>query len=272
MAKTHEFRALHSNPNQLLLLPNIWDVGGAKLVESLGAKAVATSSVGVAWSLGYPDGNRLPIERQARLAGDIVRAVKIPVSIDVEAGYSDDPGVVGENLKAILDAGIAGINLEDGEDQPALLAKKIEKIKRVASSMNVDVFINARTDVYLQNLVPDEAKAVETLSRAAIYQAAGADGLFVPALAEATQIAQITARADLPVNLLAWSGLPKAGELVELGVRRLSAGSGISQIIWRHVAKLTETFLAEGDSALFTKDYMAHGQLQGLFADAKRTF
>lgn len=269
MAKTQVFRALHSNPDQLLLLSNIWDVGGAKLVESLGAKAVATTSAGVAWALGYPDGNRLPVERQARLAEDIVKAVKIPVSIDVEAGYSEDPAVVGENLKAVLDAGIAGINIEDGKDLPALLAKKIEQIKRVASSMNVDVFINARTDVYLQNLVPDEAKAEETLARAAIYHAAGADGLFVPALTEPTQIAQMTGGADLPVNLLAWPGLPKAAELVKLGVRRLSAGSGISQIIWRHVAKLTETFLAEGDSELFTKDFMAHGQIQGLFADSR---
>jgi 2-methylisocitrate lyase-like PEP mutase family enzyme len=187
----------------------------------------------------------------------------------MEAGYSDDPATVGENLKAVLNAGIAGINIEDGSDQPALLARKIETIKRVASSMSVDVFINARTDVYLRNLVPDDKKVEETLARATIYRSAGADGLFVPALAELTQIASITAGTDLPVNLLAWPGLAKVGELSKVGVRRLSAGSGIPQIIWQHVAELTKSFLAEGDSELFSKDYMAHGQLQGLFADAK---
>jgi 2-methylisocitrate lyase-like PEP mutase family enzyme len=269
MSKTDLFRSLHHFPDQPLLLPNIWDVGGAKLVESLGAKAVATTSAGVAWSLGYPDGNRLPIQRQARLAADIVKAVSVPVSIDIEAGYSDDPSIVGENLKAVLDAGINGINIEDGADPPALLASKIESIKSVAASMNVDVFINARTDVFLQNLVPDERKLEETLARAAIYRSAGADGLFVPALAESSQIAHITAGTDLPVNVLAWPGLPKVSDLAKVGVRRLSAGSGISQVIWKHFAELTGSFLANGDSELFAKGSMGYAPLQALFTDVK---
>ncbi len=266
MSKTAGFRALHHQTDQPLLLPNIWDVGGARLVESLGAKAIATTSAGVAWSLGYQDGNQLPVLQQARLARDLVKAVSLPVSVDVEGGYSDDPATVGENLKGILDAGIAGINIEDGAGQPALLAKKIETIRNVAAAMNVDVFINARTDVFLQNLAPDEKKTEETLARAAIYRSAGADGLFVPALAEPSQIGLITAGTDLPVNVLAWPRLPKVSELAKLGVRRLSAGSGIPQVIWQHVAKLAEAFLAEGDSALFAKDHLSHGQLQALFA------
>src|ERR1700749_2312502 len=106
MSKTQAFRALHGNRGQPLLLPNVWDAGGAKLVESLGAKAVAPTSAGVAWSLAYADGNRLPARRQAQLAEDIVKVVKTPVSIDVEAGYSDDPSTVAENLKAILASGV----------------------------------------------------------------------------------------------------------------------------------------------------------------------
>jgi 2-methylisocitrate lyase-like PEP mutase family enzyme len=269
MPKTRVFRALHSKTDQPLLLPNVWDVGGARLAESLGAKAVATTSAGVAWSLGYPDGNKLPVERQAQLASDLVKAVRVPVSIDMEAGYSDDPELVGESLKRVLDAGIAGINIEDGMSEPRLLAKKIEAIKRTASAMNVDVFINARTDVYLKNLVSDENKAEETLTRAVLYGEAGADGLFVPALTELTQIAQITFGTKLPVNLLAWPGLPKAADLAKLGVRRLSAGPAISQIAWQRIAKLTEAFLAAGDSELFAKDSMAHGTLQKLFANTK---
>ena len=269
MHKTQAFRALHSKADQLLLLPNVWDVGGARLAESLGAKAVATTSAGVAWSLGYPDGNKLPVERQAQLASDLVNAVKVPVSIDMEAGYSDDPELVSENLKRVLDAGIAGINIEDGTGAPSLLARKIEAIKRAASAMKVDVFVNARTDVYLQNLVPDKNKAEETLARAILYSDAGADGLFVPALTELTQIAQITAGTKLPVNLLARPSLPTASDLAKLGVRRLSAGAGISQIVWQRILKLTEAFLATGDSELFAKDSMAHGELQKLFANTK---
>jgi 2-methylisocitrate lyase-like PEP mutase family enzyme len=266
MSKSSEFRALHAHPGKPLLLANIWDVGGARIVESLGAQAIATTSAGVAWSLGYADGNRLPVDALARLAASIVKVVSIPVSIDVEAGYADAPDAVSENLKQILDAGVAGINIEDGTDEPALLAKKIEAIKQTAASMDVELFINARTDVYLQDLVADDRKLDETLKRAATYRSAGADGLFVPALADSAQISQVTTGTELPVNLLAWPGLPKVDKLAQLGVRRLSAGSGIPQIAWQQVALLAETFLAEGDSDLFTRNYMAHSRLQQLFA------
>jgi 2-methylisocitrate lyase-like PEP mutase family enzyme len=269
MTKTELFRSLHNNSKMPLILANIWDVGGARLVESLGAKAIATTSAGVGWSLGYADGNKLPVDKLAQLTDSIVRSVDVPVSVDVEAGYSDDPVTVGEHLKAILSAGVAGINIEDGTDQPLLLTKKIEVIKRTAEGLGVDVFVNARTDVYLQNLVPNEQKVTETLSRANIYRSAGADGLFVPGLATADEIKAITNGIDMPVNLLAWPDLPNASDLAKLGVRRLSAGSGIPQVIWEHIARLTRDFFAEGDSALFTHDYMAHSQLQGLFLQAR---
>lgn len=266
MPMTSVFRSLHSKMERPLVLPNVWDVGGAKLAESLGAKAVATTSAGVAWSLGYADG-KIPVERQAQLASDLVKAVKVPVSLDVEAGYSDDPEVVGENLKCVLDAGIAGVNIEDGLGEPRLLAEKIEVIKRNAAAMKIDVFVNARTDVYLKGVVSDENKAEETLARAVRYAEAGADGLFVPGLTELTQIAQITAGTKLPVSLLAWPGLPKADDLAKVGVRRLSAGPAISQVIWQQIATLTKSFLAVGDSELFAKDVMAYSALQKLFAE-----
>src|SRR5689334_16828047 len=95
--KMPTFRDLHGNPEKPLILPNVWDVAGARLVESLGAKAVATTSAGVAWSLGYQDGNRVPSRLQARLAEEIVKVVKVPVSVDFEAGYSDQPAIVAEN-------------------------------------------------------------------------------------------------------------------------------------------------------------------------------
>ena len=132
---TRTFRDLHGNSKKPLILPNVWDVAGARLVESLGAKAVATTSAGVAWSLGYPDGNFMPARLQARLAEEIINAVKVPVSIDFEAGYSNQPAVVVKNLKPLAAVGIAGINIEDGTDAPALLGKKIEAIKKMASSL-----------------------------------------------------------------------------------------------------------------------------------------
>ena len=265
MNRTRIFRDLHSNPGKLLILPNVWDAGGARIVESLGAKAVATTSAGVAWSKGYPDGNNMPPRLLADLAGEIVKTVKVPVSIDFEAGYSDKPAVVVENLKPIVAAGISGINIEDGTDEPALLAKKIEAIKKMASLAGVDVFVNARTDVYLQDLVVDDKKVRETLDRAATYQEAGADGLFVPGLTETAHIAEITKGTGLPINLMSSSELPKMDGLAKLNVRRLSAGTAIAQIAYKHVARLAENFLKEGDCEVFNEDAMQYSQLQNLF-------
>jgi 2-methylisocitrate lyase-like PEP mutase family enzyme len=140
----------------------------------------------------YPDGNKMQPRLLAHLAGEIVKTVKVPVSIDFEAGYSDKPVVVMEYLKPIVAAGISGINIEDGIDESALLAKKIEAIKKMLSSEGGDVFVNARTDVYLRDLVADDKKVPETLDRAATYQGAGADGPFVPGLTEIAHIAKLT--------------------------------------------------------------------------------
>lgn len=237
---TTVFRKLHADPSGPLRLANVWDVGGARLVESLGAKAVATTSAGVGWALGYPDGNALPIKQLETLVSNIMRIVRIPVSVDVEAGYTDDPKKVGENLKAILGLGIAGINIEDGTDPTDLLAAKIEMVKKTTASLGVDVFVNARTDVFLQAVVPEGQRVKETIIRAGIYRSAGADGIFVPALADPKQIAEIVSAVSMPLNLMAWPGLPNAAELKKLGVRRLSSGSGIPQIVWNHVARLAK--------------------------------
>jgi len=263
MNKAQIFKNLHSAPRKLLILPNIWDAGGARIVESIGAKAVATTSAGVAWSKGYRDGNQLPIRLLASLAEEIVNAVKVPVTIDFEAGYATDPSKVAKNLKPLIAAGISGINIEDGTDSPDVLARKIEAIKKLGS----DIFINTRTDVYLQDLVPDEKKVKETLDRAALYQSAGADGLFVPGLVDADHIAKITRGTELPVNLMASTELPSADRLAKLNVRRLSSGIAMAPIGYGHIARLAASFLKEGDSRVFDEDGMGYSQLQKLFSN-----
>src|SRR5260370_14445475 len=167
---TRIFRDLHSNPGKPLILPNGWDAGRAAIVESVGAKGVGTTSAGVAWSKGYPDGKKMQPGLLAHLAGEIFKTVKVPVSIDFEAGYWDKPAVVVENLKPIVAAGISGINIEVRTDEPALLANKIEAIKKMVSSEGVDVFVNARTDVSLQDLLADHTNRRETLDSAATIQ------------------------------------------------------------------------------------------------------
>jgi len=264
MSRTSIFRDLHASTSPILILANVWDAGGARIVESLGAKAIATTSAGVAWSKGYPDGNEMPSKLQAQLAEEIVRAVKLPVTVDFEAGYSDDPATVAENLRPLIEAGISGINIEDGTASVTLLAKKIEAIKAIA-----DVFVNARTDVYLRGLAGEGERVRETLSRAAIYQSAGADGLFVPGATNSDEIAEIVKGTALPVNLLSMPNLPNASELQKLGVQRLSAGSGIAQVAYQHMALLAEAFLSEGDFAPLGQGARSYSEWQELFKDGR---
>lgn len=256
------FRALHDNG--LLVLANAWDAGSARLIESLGAKAIATTSAGVAWSHGYADGNQLPVELLLSTVADVVRVVRVPVSVDVEAGYSDDPAVVAENVARVLEAGGIGINIEDGADDPNLLCSKIEAVKRAAARVGVDVFVNARTDVYLRGLVPDDHRLEETLGRAAKYQAAGTDGLFVPGVVDAGTIRTLAAGTPLPLNVLARPGLPDGNELTALGVRRLSAGSGVAQRVFGTTRLLTAAFLASGASGPVVDGPMSYPDINGL--------
>src|ERR1700761_6600185 len=174
-----EFRALHA-PGQCLLLPNAWDAASAKIAEVAGAKAVATSSAAVAWCHGYPDGDAMPREVVLAAAKETLRVVNVPVTVDSEGGYSSDPAKVAGHVTTLIDLGVAGINLEDAKSPPELLAAKIKAIKAAAKAKGADIFINARTDVYLQDLVPDAQKRGEAIRRGQLYRDAGADGLFVP--------------------------------------------------------------------------------------------
>ena len=234
------FHALHRDG--LLILPNAWDGGSAALMASLGARAVATTSAGVAWALGWPDGDALPVERVVQAAKDVVRGAQgLPVSIDMEGGYSDDPAAVAALAKRLVEAGAQGINLEDGRGTPEQLAAKIAAIRAAVGGA---LFVNARCDVWLKAMGAPETRVAEAARRGAIYAAAGADGLFAPGLAEADGIAKLVAATPLPLNLLAWPGLPEAKALAALGVRRLSAGSGICEALWNRAAALAGGFLA----------------------------
>ncbi|WP_426700264.1 isocitrate lyase/PEP mutase family protein [Rhodanobacter sp. Col0626] len=260
------FRQMHGGPEPLRL-PNAWDAGSARLFESLGAPAIATTSAGVAWAMGYADGGRMPVEVAIAAAANMARVLRVPLSVDMENGYSDDASAVGETIRRLLDAGVAGINIEDGTDAPAKLAAKIEAIRAAAEKSGLDIFVNVRTDVFLAGLVEGPKRVGETLSRSAMYRAAGADGLFVPGLCDPSEIAAVVEGAGMPVNVMAWPGLASAAELGRLGVRRLSAGSGISQMLWGQAEKLAKDFLATSDSGSMSEGSMPYSQLQALFVE-----
>ncbi|WP_423205380.1 isocitrate lyase/phosphoenolpyruvate mutase family protein [Pseudomonas kribbensis] len=257
-----QFHQLHHDG--LLILTNVADATGARLVEQLGGKAVATSSAAVAWAHGYPDGNTLPLERLISTVDSIARVIKVPLSVDIEAGYSDDLDRVAEVIDAVVAVGAVGINIEDGNGTPELLARKIEVARQVAGKRDVKLFINARTDVYLKSLVPAEDRVAETLRRAALYQAAGADGLFAAGVTSAYEIEAICKGTTLPVNVLGFAGLPSPDELKTLGVRRLSAGSGIAEFMYGAMGSLVKSFLANGKLDTHDLKAFTYGEVNGL--------
>jgi 2-methylisocitrate lyase-like PEP mutase family enzyme len=241
-----QLRRLHQTG--LLIMANAWDGGSARLVESLGAKAIATTSAGVAWAHGYADGSALPVALLLETVRDIARIVRVPVSVDMEDGYSREPAAVGANVADAVQAGAAGINIEDGSEPVELLCAKIAAIRSTCALRSSDVFINVRTDVYLRGFAPPGRRVDETLARAAKYRAAGAEGLFVPGVTDPGEIRALAAGAGLPLNAMARRGVPPAAELAALGVRRLSAGAAIPESVYGHVATLAAAFLRDGNS------------------------
>lgn len=257
---TTAFHELHRAG--LLILPNAWDAGSAAVMRSLGAKAIATTSAGCAWSLGWPDGDALPVERAVQMCADVVRAAQgVPVSVDFEGGYSDNPGDVAAHAAALVEAGAAGINIEDGGGEPGALAAKIEAIR---SKVGGELFINARCDVWLRGIGEAEERVDEALRRAAIYASSGADGFFAPGVVAPETIARLVAGTPLPLNLLARAGLPGAAELERLGVRRLSAGSALASAAYGRVAMLARDFLADGASEPLMEDSLPWGEMNAL--------
>jgi len=260
------FRELHGT-GRLLVLPNAWDAGSARLIEDCGAAAIATTSAGLAWARGYPDGHGLPATVLRAAVEEIARVVRVPLSVDAEGGYGDDPDAVGDLVRQLAEAGAVGINLEDGSGSPALLCAKIAAAKRGAAQAGVDVFVNARTDVVLRGLVPAEQAVDEIARRAALYRDAGCDGVFAPKLVDPTAArAVVAAVAPLPLNLLAMPGLAPAAELRALGVRRLSAGSALAADALGRVRALATAFLGEGRSDSLFGAAVDYGKMNGLLA------
>lgn len=260
------FRDLHG-PGNLLVLPNAWDAGSARIIESCGASAIATSSAAVAWANGYPDGDALPPPVLVRVIESITRVIGVPLSVDAEGGYASDPAEAGQHVFAFASAGAAGINIEDGTGSPELLCAKIEAAKRAAERAGVDLFVNARVDVLLRNLVPREQAIDEIVARAARYRDAGCDGIFVPRLADRADIGTVAQAVDpLPLNVMAVPRLAPAAELRRLGVRRLSAGAAIARAAISLTVQLATGFLSDGQSDAVYGHIVDKTNLNALFA------
>lgn len=252
-AKADQFLKLHQGP-QILVLANVWDVASARIVEHAGFKAIATSSAAVANSLGYPDGERISRSEMLDVVRRIAAKVSVPVSADLEAGYGESPEQMAETARALIEAGAAGLNLEDGVAETALISleKHVEKVKRIREEgerLGVHVVINARTDVYLAGIGEPSSRFDRTIERLTAYRNAGADSLFVPGVYDAETIGRLAKASPGPLNVLANPKSPSIPELQRLGVRRLSFGSWPARAALGFFSRFAQELMEKGTFA-----------------------
>jgi len=227
--KAKRFAQLHVKGTPLILY-NAWDAGSARSVLEAGAKAIATSSWSVAAAQGYQDGEAIPIQLAEEIVRRIATSVDAPVTVDFEGGYSEDDGKLADNVSRLIDMGVIGINFEDRVVKGSGLygverqARRLSAIRKAAEHKGIDLFVNARTDVFFEHS-EDAAQAVdEALERAEAYAAVGASGFFIPGLTEDALIGQLCEAVTLPVNVMVMDGVPSNGRLSKLGVARISYG------------------------------------------------
>ena len=268
-AKAASFRVLHSG-RETLLLPNVWDVASARLIEESGFKAAATSSAGIAFSLGYPDGQRISREEMLAVIARIAKAVRVPVTADVEAGYGKTPEDAGRTARAVVEAGAVGMNLEDAiGDSPSVLVElplqleKIRAVREMASRLRIPLVLNARTDMYLLQIGDPAERYDETVRRLSAFREAGADCVFAPGLRDAPTIGRLVADLKCPVNILAGPGSPSVPELSKLGVARVSLGSATMRATVGYLRRIAQELRATGTYSNL-EDAPSHAEMNRL--------
>ena len=225
-----EFKKLHQQPGPLLIC-NVWDVPSAKAAEKLNFLAIGTSSSAIAGMLGYNDGEEISFSELEYIVQRITASTNLPLSVDLEAGYSREPSKIGDHIKRLSDLGVVGINFEDSTmDGERVLMKAeafaitLSKVKSLLDRAEITMFINVRTDAFL---LGHSNPLEETIKRIQLYQEAGADGIFVPFIEKEKDIRAVVACTHLPINVLSTVALPDFRTLEELGVKRISMGGSL---------------------------------------------
>ena len=258
--KAELFLRLHLGPD-ILVLPNAWDMATARVFEHAGFKAIGMTSSAIAASLGYLDGEQAPFSEMLKVIERIATGTNLPVNADIEAGYGKDiPEVVG-NVRRVMQAGVAGINLEDGTGDPqrpladtGFQVEKLKAVREAVAATGGSLVINARTDTYMVPFPDPVLQFQETVKRANAYRQAGADCIFIPGRLDRPLIARLNAEVDAPLNIFASPITPNARELQAMGVARLSIGPGAFRAALARVGKIA-TELA------------VHGTYESLFAE-----
>lgn len=266
--RAQNLMALHHAPGGFLL-PNAWDALSARLFEDAGFPAIGTTSGGVNWSLGYKDGERAPWQEVVTATKRIARAVRVPISADIESGYAGTHSELHRNVEEIIHAGAVGINLEDqisGKLRPLDEAcARIRSARDAADRIGIPIVINARTDAF-HVAMPPEQKYDEAVRRADAYMKAGASSIFVFGVSDLTTISRLAKAIPAPVNVVGRPGGPSFAELSAAGVARVSIAAGLALFAYgtlREAAKqLNSTKTFDCLRASFTR-----AEAQALFDD-----
>lgn len=265
------FRQAH-RPPPVLLLPNAWDAMSARQFEAAGFGAIATTSGGLAWDLGYPDGEKAPWEEVLAATSRIVRAVHVPITADIETGYGETPEQVRQRVAEILETGVVGFNIEDGtpfNDRPVRTIEdasaRIRAARAAALATGIPAVINARVDLYVKNVGDPADRFDETVRRAKAYLAAGADSIYPFGLADMNAVARlIKALNGAPVNIVAREGTPPVMELEQIGVARISIASGAALAVMSLIKKIGEELYTSHRFDVLEHS-MSRQEAQGLF-------
>ena len=268
------FLALHHGPD-ILLLCNAWDAASARIVEAAGFPAIATTSAGVANSLGFADGEAAPFAEVVSAVARIVAAVRVPVSADIEAGFGETPEGTAQSCRAIVEAGAVGVNLEDGTRDKDRLApislqrEKIQAAKAAAAGAGGNLVVNARTDVYLDAIGDPGTRFDEAVRRSNAYREAGADCLFVPGVVDEATIGRLVEAIGGPVNVLGVPSSPPVATLARLGVARVSLGSGPMRATLGHLRRIARELLETGTYAAMQADAISYAEANALFTSRR---
>ena len=254
--KAELFLKFHQD-KEILVLLNSWDIGSSKLIEASGYKAIATTSMGIAASLGYPDSQVIQLSEMIEVITGIVNGVQVPVTVDIEAGYGNNLNEIIDSVKKIIATGIVGINIEDSIDlNPILIdemefCERISAIRALSDSLGFHLLINARTDSFYTSSGSTREKLSESIKRGNKYREAGADCIFVQPVSEKETISTLVKEINAPINILANPGIgggipPSVSELQDLGVARLSLGSGLMKATLALIKKVADELSEKG--------------------------
>lgn len=274
--KALKFLELHK-ADKLFILANAWDVVSAKVFELEGFKAIGTTSAGVAATLGYPDGQKMKLEESLDMLVRIVKNVDLPVSVDIEAGYSTELDGVVETARQVMGTGAVGVNLEDSTGDKAkplydesAQVEKIEAVRKLAEDEGIHLLINARTDVFLISGKSPEQQFADTVRRANAYSEAGADCVFVPdlgALHNMEIIARLVEEIDAPLNIIAGGHTPPVAQLDEVGVSRVSLGPRPMRAALTLIRRMSQELLTSGTYNMMMDSTISYSDVNNWFGN-----